>query len=175
MNIFFLDADCEQSAKNYYNRHVVKIILEITQMLYAVLQNSLDLIATDLVPYKPTHTKHPMTIWIGYTLDNLMYTLLMAYELMNEYTLRYGKVHACRKHIDHLARIATHPKFTFIRFAEFGKDTILKQMSACDTRIVPLCMPIEYMRKTAVESYRAYYTLGKSHVCTKKELVKILI
>lgn len=96
MNIFLLDDDLHKSAHDMVDKHIVKMILEHTQLL------STTYYMTDqehLAPYKKTHVNHPSAIWARESLDNWLwlheYTLIMC----EEYTRRYGKTHACEEKV----------------------------------------------------------------------------
>lgn len=85
------------------DQHVVKIQLEITQMLYMawhfaeqaefVLQNAPFTKDGSRRGYKPAHPKHPMTMWVASSLENYRYACKIGMALTLEYTHRYGKVH----------------------------------------------------------------------------------
>jgi hypothetical protein len=47
--------------------------------------------------YKPTHAKHPCTLWAGETRDNYVWLWWLTYELCGEYTRRYQKVHKVQR------------------------------------------------------------------------------
>ena len=58
MNIFVLDYDPELAAQMQCDKHVVKMVLESTQMLHTIN-------AKHELPYtyKPTHMNHPCVKW----------------------------------------------------------------------------------------------------------------
>ena len=57
MNIFVLDTDISKCARYHADKHVVKMLLEGTQMLCTVLNcNGVT------TPYKATHVSHPCTL-----------------------------------------------------------------------------------------------------------------
>jgi hypothetical protein len=86
MNIFILDTDIKKCARYHSDKHVVKMILESAQILCSVLhQNGID------APYKPTHTKHPATLWAGVSLSNWSWLKLLALELNREYKYRFNR------------------------------------------------------------------------------------
>ncbi len=96
MNIFVLDRDIETCARYHADQHVVKMILEGTQMLCTVL-DGMGLRA----PYKSTHPKHPCTLWTGRSLSNWLWLQKLVMALNREFRYRY------RKDTDHeSARIA---------------------------------------------------------------------
>jgi hypothetical protein len=83
MNIFFLSLVPKEIAHMSCDQHVVKIQLEICQMLYTAwyFSNEEDFVHA-LAPftkdgsrrgYMPAHKKHPMTMWIASSLDNYKY------------------------------------------------------------------------------------------------------
>ena len=83
MNIFFLSLNPKEIAKLSCDQHVVKIQLEICQMLYtAWFFSGQEEYVREHAPltkdgskrgYKPAHKKHPMTMWIGSSIKNYMY------------------------------------------------------------------------------------------------------
>ena len=86
MNIFILDRDIPTCARYHADQHVVKMILESTQMLCTVSsQCGLQ------VPYRPTHMKHPCTLWTGRSLANWKWLRRLALQLNAEFKYRYRK------------------------------------------------------------------------------------
>ena len=130
MNIFVLDENPVKAAEYHCNKHVVKMILESTQMLSAVhwlalekkIKSKVPMIPArvrdrkalilerskpeEIPPYSMTHINHPCTVWSGFTYGNYMWLLELAQALSNEYTKRYKKIHKSQKAIDWLAN---HP------------------------------------------------------------------
>jgi len=109
MNIFFLSLDPNEIAHMSCDQHVVKIQLEICQMLYTAwyFSNEEDFVHTHAPftkdgtrrGYRPAHGKHPMTMWIGSSIENYMYACKIGISLTLEYTRRYSKVHTCARHL----------------------------------------------------------------------------
>jgi hypothetical protein len=91
LNIFFLDEDLILCAQYHCDAHVVKMILESTQMLCTVL--SLSGINT---PYRPTHPKHPCVVWSTASLDNWCWLRDLVVELNQEYQFRFEHTHVHR-------------------------------------------------------------------------------
>ncbi len=87
MNIFVLDLDIEKCARYHCDRHVVKMILESTQIVCTVLNGK-----GFITPYKSTHTKHPCVLWAGRSFDNLQWLIRLARALNREYQYRYRKL-----------------------------------------------------------------------------------
>lgn len=125
MNIFFLSADPRTAAQSHCDRHVVKMILESTQLLWTaqhVIAGEHDLTldlsadapttATGQRGYKPTHRNHPCAIWARATLGNYRWLCALAAALLDEYHYRYSnrqtepKPHACESHV---AWLTAHP------------------------------------------------------------------
>lgn len=144
MNIFVLDNDPILAAKFHMDKHVIKQILESAQILSAVrIKNGLE------STYKLTHKNHPCTIWAGQSNGNYdwLYGLFLA--LMNEYTHRYGKIHACSRLIGELVREFSLPKNERTEFAT----------AMPEDRKVP---------GDPVTSYRAYYRGEKAYLASWK-------
>ena len=133
MNIFFLHKDPSRAAKAQCDKHVVKMVLETTQMLSTAARRQ----GHD-VGYQSAYPKHPMTIWVGDTRDNFCWTLQHAIELSKEYTVRYSKLHASQKVIDNIHKY--YPNISFDNITE-----------------PPQCMPDEFKCDDYVRAYRDYY------------------
>lgn len=144
MNIFYLDSDVEKCAQYHCDKHVVKMILEYSQLLCSV-HWSLGIEA----PYKLTHKNHPCSIWARQSLSNYNYLVNLAIELSDEYTFRYNKVHKSRSVIDWCS--ANAPNLPDVGFTE-----------------LPKAMPDEYKVTSVVESYRNYYRGDKVDFATWK-------
>lgn len=64
MNIFVLDTNPAIAASMHCDQHMGKMILESAQMLSTIVfLNQPELHSTGHY-YKPTHPKHPRTIWL---------------------------------------------------------------------------------------------------------------
>ena len=117
MNIFYLDADAKLSAQYHCDKHVVKMIVESAQML-STAHRMLDGFEThemrttktgkirrvkvfkmidadmDSALYAATHANHPSNLWTRHTRQNYKWHYELFCALCDEYTFRYGKVHA---------------------------------------------------------------------------------
>jgi hypothetical protein len=112
MNIFYLDYDPKTSAEMHIDKHVVKMILEYAQLL-STAHRVLDGILTDGVSqsgrkrkqyvlsdkrdevlYSATHINHPSAVWVRQHAVNYAYLYNLFIATCDEYTYRYGKVHA---------------------------------------------------------------------------------
>lgn len=136
MNIFVLhDTDFDLCAQYHNNRHVVKMILESTQLLNnARIKHN----PTASHVYRETHKNHPATLWTAETDSNFKWLTNLGLALCKEYTYRYGKKHKCEDIISYFKESNLYiPK---------GKLTPFVQ-----------CMPDQYKNENAAEAYRNYY------------------
>lgn len=121
MNIFYLDPDPRICAEMHVSKHVVKMIIEYAQLLstaHRVIDGEeyIDLTANgrkikrwrlnddrEMSLYKATHINHPSAIWCRENNSNYKWLFVMWTHLLDEYTYRYGKQHACARLIGTLA------------------------------------------------------------------------
>lgn len=90
MNIFVISDNPIECAQTLDDKRVVKMILESTQMLSTAVSA-----LGGNAPYKPTHAKHPCTLWVQQDPRNAGWLWQHALALFGEYELRYGKDHKC--------------------------------------------------------------------------------
>lgn len=144
MNIFILDKDPIIAAQLQCDKHVVKMILESAQIMSTVA-NRYGIVSK----YKPTHSKHPCTIWAGNSRQNYEWLSLHALALCEEYTFRYGKKHKSQEVIENLLSVA-------------------RDIPDCYSDFVQ-CMPEEFKDKDVVKAYRKYYNSKTFAKWTKRE------
>ncbi len=84
MNIFVLDLDIDRCARYHCDQHVVKMILESTQIACTALNEK-----GFSTPYRSTHVKHPCVLWAGRSFANLQWLVQLARALNREYRYRY--------------------------------------------------------------------------------------
>jgi hypothetical protein len=143
MNIFVVDHRPHVAARNLCDKHVVKMIVESTQMLInpfifaGIPLNAKTQAGSD---YKLSHLNHPCSVWARASYMNYAWLLEHALELCGEYTKRYGKAHYCQTVLVELAK-----KIHLLDFDNFDRTPFA------------LAMPDQYKSDNAVESYRAYY------------------
>ena len=116
------------------------MILETAQMLSTAYRR---VCGDDDNLYKTAYPKHPMTIWVGDSLENFRYALALGEWLAIQYTYRYKKVHKSQKIIDH------------IRFHKL--KNVVKNFTKVEFTRPPLCMPDEYKCDDYIQAYRNYY------------------
>lgn len=140
MNIFILDWNQKTCAQWHCDKHVVKMPLESCQMLSTVYHRY-----TNDGPYKPTHPKHPCTLWAGQTIENYRWLWHLGWELCKEYTYRYEKVHACQRIL------------AILRCPPLG-------LRARGFTAPAQAMPDEYKNADPVVAYHQYYTNEKARL-----------
>jgi hypothetical protein len=150
MNIFALSLNPRQAAQWHCDRHVVKMLLESTQLLWTAQHvtwgDRLDLASAPTTRsgrqgYRPTHKNHPCAIWIRTTLANYMWLCALAAALAEEYHYRYptAPAHACEVHVTWLT---AHPP----------------PLPPGALTWPALAMPVEYkISPNPTTCYRAYY------------------
>jgi hypothetical protein len=123
MNIFYLDRKPQVCAEMHLDKHVVKMIIEYAQLMstaHRVLDGEeyYDKTANgrkikrwrldddrESQLMKASHVNHPSAVWLRQSKDNYVWLYQMWACLLQEYTYRYGKTHACARLIDVLAEI----------------------------------------------------------------------
>jgi len=139
MNIFVLDTDPQIAARFMCNKHVVKMILESAQMLCSAFENG-------EAPYRRAYYNHPCTKWARESKANYEWLLSHAYELCDEYFLRYGKIH---KSLDVIDWCDNHSHE--LNLPDIGLTTFAQ------------AMPDEYKNDDVVQAYRDYYNGEKAY------------
>lgn len=162
MNIFYLDKDPIKAAQMHHDKHIVKMILEYAQILstaHRVLDGEL---YTELskkrrkvkrwklqdsrenVLYKATHVNHPSTVWARQSQNNYNWLYCLFAYCCEEYTHRYGKVHATAKKLANI----------LILSPENIPDGL-------PLTYPPQCMPDKYKAKHPIDGYRQFYIAEK--------------
>jgi hypothetical protein len=156
LNRFILDENPRTAAEYHCDKHVVKMILEESQMLstaHRILDGAefvgqsksgrkakrwkLDDSRDDIL-YQATHVNHPCTQWSMFTSENYVWSVSLLRCLLDEYQYRYGKQHKCET------------LYNTLRF--------LPQMIANGKRSqFPQAMPDDCKRDNPVDGYRKYY------------------
>jgi hypothetical protein len=174
MNIFYLDKDLNTCAQYHCDKHVVKMILEYSQILstaHRVLDGTLTEEKVnnrkrktwtlsnklfDIALYKATHVNHPSNIWVRTNQHNYLYLFNLLCKLLNEYTIRYNKEHASGRLIIYLQNLPTNINMV----DEFFEP--------------PQCMPDECkVENDSVLAYRNYYKKYKVNFAKWKTTVPV--
>ena len=155
MNIFYVDKDPFKVAAMLPDKLVVKMPLESAQMLSTVNRVYNGDAWCDLAGlYKTAHLNHPCTIWARESVMNYKWLYSHFHALSDEYTKRYGKVHASWSKLHKkLAEVPIHiPKFKLTPPAQ--------------------AMPDQYKDENTVKAYRNYLINEKHYAewnkCTPK-------
>ncbi len=142
MNIFILSKKPKTAARMQCDKHVVKMILESTQMLSTAHHIHGSRVKLSTI-YRPAYQNHPCTVWARQTFGNYQWLLAHAEALAQEYTRRYGKTHKSSRLIAGSLQYNPCPK---------GRRTAFAQ-----------AMPDKYkVHGDAVQAYRQYYIHEKT-------------
>ena len=87
MNIFVLDYDIKKCAHYHCDKHVIKMILEYTQILCTICNTH-----QIKTPYRSTHKDHPSVLWAGDSIQNWRWLKKLALQLNQEYKYRYDRI-----------------------------------------------------------------------------------
>jgi hypothetical protein len=145
------------AAQYQCNKHATKMSLESAQMLSSAHR----ILDGDEAPdecYKIAHKGHPCTIWTMQTSANYEWHYQHFVALANEYTHRYGKVHASFAKLNHVLK--NLPK-------NIPVGPLTKPALAMKDH--PECM----FEDDPVKSYRAFYQTKKDRfkmVWTKRDV-----
>ena len=156
MNILFLSAKPGRCARWHCDKHVVKMILESTQILYTahhIHESSLLEIAplclsTGQRGYKKHAAKHPSVIWAAEALPHYIWLCWLALALVNEHEHRFQpkERHSCAVHLEWLL---ANPPPALVTKRSWLRDP-------------PCAMPDEYkVVGDAITSYQNYYNGSK--------------
>lgn len=161
MNLFFLNIDPKKCAIEHCNKHVVKMILELTQMLYTSHNVLNGLVEGGYRSFSPNH---PTCIWVRLCAQNYNYTVKVAKYLCEEYTYRYNKTHKSESHILWLEKNLPSFKQNDDPYISCNKKVILsynKKFQEQGHTPVPLAMPDDVKFTDTFKSYRFYYIVHK--------------
>lgn len=170
MNIFVLSFDPKDAAEQHCDKHVIKMILETTQLLYMCwsvcgqdnwrqyledqLQQNQTLKAMEQNNQKVNfktykcgkgHTNHPCSKWVRESKDNYVWLTKLGLALCDEKMHRWpnNKPHSCLGHLEILSQ------------------NIPDNIPHVPQTPFALAMPNEYKIESCIESYRAYYNNDK--------------
>lgn len=169
MNIFYLSHNPVVAAQMHCDKHVVKMVIEYAQLLSTAHRLLDGFMYQELKPngrmvkrwfvkdkelesvlYKATHGNHPSAIWVRQSAENYKWTYDLFTALCDEYTYRYGKVHATdkklRKVLKKIPENIPHKEFT----------------------TPPQCMDNHCKMEDTIEAYRNFYNVEKKNFATWK-------
>ena len=182
MNIFYLNNDPKICAEMHLDKHVVKMILEYAQLLstaHRVLDGTVSTRLSksgrkqqyypladerDNFLYSATHVNHPSAVWVRHSYENYEWLYKLFIALLDEYTHRYGRIHATARLIDALHTPPIHiPKgigFTEPTPAMPNEVKVLREVATDRYEI------------DSIKSYHKYYIHNKVHIAkwTKREI-----
>lgn len=146
MNIFFLHLSPRLCALFHADKHVVKMILETTQLLCTAWHMADPEHAIYKPCYRKTHYNHPSAKWARESRTNYRWLCALGLALCREYSYRYrNRTHKCEAYLrDLAAHVPPVPDAGF---------TAPRQ-----------AMPDEFKGPDAIAAYRAYYTHAKQHL-----------
>ena len=112
MNIFAVDADPIRAARQLPDRHVTKMILESAQMLSIVFSKHYwdigEVAKVNGDPFKTAKgafKNHPCTQWAADSEYNCAWLIQHAMGLLEEFQVRYGKLHGLNKSLFNVRRM----------------------------------------------------------------------
>ena len=165
MNIFMLDTDINKCASAHTYKHVIKMILEYSQLLctaHRVIDGTLVQVVSksgrnkkhyslsddrESFLYIATHVNHPSAVWTRINSANYSWLANLAVQLCLVYSNHAGRTHKCQPLLEWLANN-------------------IPQNIKCEDTMTPLllAMPEVYHTSDPVKSYRAYYNNEKKHL-----------
>jgi hypothetical protein len=113
----------------------------------------------DTVLYGATHVNHPSAVWVRQSDKNYDWLFALFQALMNEYTYRYGRVHATSKLELYLARIPDN-----MPWKPFTEPT---PAMPDDVKVLREVYTDRY-EFDSLASYRNYYIQNKTHLANWK-------
>jgi hypothetical protein len=144
MNIFVLDENPMIAAQMHCDKHVSRMILDYTQMLYAAH------VLLDGDKYKlSTNAMDQCSKWVRQSYGNYFWVFVLLERLLNEYRFRYKKIHSYENNLFSLGEAPIYIEYT-------GTQPFVQ------------CMPLRYHQEDTVLAYRDYYWREKRNFATWK-------
>lgn len=139
MNIFWLDVKLKKAAREHVDKHVVKMLVEYTQLLSASSRLSgLE------QGYRLSHAKHPCTLWLLESRENWELLYILTEYLYEEYKWRYDEMGRHKSYT--MLKTLKMPPLPKVQFTE-----------------PPQCMPDKYKDANLITAYRNYYIGEKAY------------
>jgi hypothetical protein len=148
MNIFILSKYQKQIAQDHCNKHVCKMIVEYAQILcsaHHITHSTYSENSDNPKLYKLTHKNHPCCVWIRTNIANYKWLAILAFELCEQYTIRYRKKHKTQDLIEHLC-------INYPDLPQAGLAQITPFVQA---------MPVQFRQEDPIKAYRTYYAASK--------------
>lgn len=159
MQILVTDENPLTSARDLCDKHLLKLIVEATQLLSTHMYIVAPETHSKLELYRPTHLRHPATRWLLESQNNVWWLILCAHEMAMEYRYRYSRTHACKDMILKIFSVWSDPFTT-----PFESQYLLKAQGHTPFKqIMPTYFQIEDM---PIEAYRNYVQSTKGHFAT---------
>ena len=155
MNIFILDRCPRRAAEMLCDKHLPKMVVESAQMLASAARAN-GAVDEDMPfnqqgnRYKGGYANHPCTVWAGECHYHYEWLYQHGIALCFEYTMRFGKRHACQDPMMQLSMLAD----------------MVPKVGNRDRMTFALAMPDEYKQRDAVAAYRQYYRQEKAGFAT---------
>lgn len=175
MQIFVLDYNPKICAEHYCNKHVIKIPIEIAQMLstaHHVLDGNLATKRINRI-YKRTHENHPCSKWVRECRGNYAWAYALALNLLYEYSRRYDKPYQGLKVYPVLMSLHKMPcaikavdelDLEFYRSGDInlGANVLNQYWVTAFAQAIP----DEYRNPCVVTAYRNFYIHEKYSMCS---------
>lgn len=165
MNIFFLSICVKRCARYHFDKHVVKMILELCQLLstawHVLDKDDAIVLMSDGKLLKKTHFNHPCGVWTRAHINNYMYVAKLALALCDEWRFRYNhpptKLHKCEHKLIFL--LANPPKTIMNSSIKFSKNNPLGFTLPMPQAMFEECRWSEKKLSAAscMTAYRRYY------------------
>lgn len=177
MNIFYIDTDPKLCAEQHISKHVVKMIIEYSQLMSTAHRCIDGIEYTGLTKTGrrikrwrlddereqqlmiATNVNHPSAIWCRENNSNYTWLHTMWSHLLDEYTYRYGKIHACARLKD-----ALRPPPFKIALGDFFAPT---PAMPPDIKVLSET-PTPGRKYDSLKSYHNYYNISKRGFATWK-------
>ena len=171
MNIFFLSEDPKEAAILQADVHVVKMILEILQMLCLSIRCSRSVFVFPFELYKVTHLNHPCAKWMRYSAHHYDWALKHGVALCEEYKKRYIREHKCEKLYRKLLDLPL-PEFASMSMEDFDEKKVSVHQIPRNLKFIPLAMNDEAFSQCAC--YLESGVLALSNIDDLSSMVKVV-
>lgn len=148
MNIFVLSKDPKVCAEYHCDKHVVKMITELAQML-SNTHHAMNSSVYNL--YKPMQITNRTCKWVRNSEDNYIWTFMLWLHVLIEYRKRYSKKSKPEQLLPYLIK---YPNGKYNDITHLPK---LYNYNKVDFDNMPQNMPYEYRNPDPIIAYRDYY------------------